>query len=263
MVNAKKKKVIDIYPPENKQFNVQVAKEESVFIKVQSTQKLPEEKTRMVEEEPEAISTTEEQLLEELTSYESPLSKELPLRTKIPLKTKILGIIIPLLTIGLFYYLGFIALAKVDINLTAKKLNLSLDSLPVVIDKNITESNYSQRVIPGNLFVFTESDEQEFKSTGQGKDESKAKGVITIINNYSTSPQILVATTRFETSDGKIFRLDSRIVIPGATTKDGVLQPASIDVNVTADQPGPDYNIPACTEPCKFTIPGFKGTDKF
>ncbi|MCX6811088.1 MAG: hypothetical protein NT039_00075, partial [Candidatus Berkelbacteria bacterium] len=85
---------------------------------------------------------------------------------------------------------------------------------------------------------------------------------ITIINNFSSAPQILIATTRFETPDGKIFHLDSRIVIPGATMKNGKLEPSSIDVNVTADKPGPEYNIPACNNNCKFTIPAWKEIPK-
>ena len=258
----KKKKVIDIYPPhtleKTKPSLIVGKKEESVLIKIE-----PKLKKRMVEEEPERIRSEEDKIIAELSSYESPLAKELPRLAKLSLKTKLLSIIIPIICIGLFYYLGFAVLTKAEIDITAKKLNLSLDNFEVLIDKNVSESNYSQKVIPGNLFVFPESYEQEFQSTGQGKDEVRAKGVITIINNYSSSPQILVATTRFETSDGKIFRLDSRVVIPGASSKDGKLQPSSIDVNVTADKPGPDYNISACTDSCKFTIPGFKGTDKF
>lgn len=104
---------------------------------------------------------------------------------------------------------------------------------------------------------------RNLKSTARAKTKLEPRGLLPSLIIILPSPQILVATTRFETSDGKIVCLDSRVVVPGATTKDGQLQPSSIDVNVTADQPGPDYNIPACTDPCKFTIPGFKGTDKF
>jgi len=162
-----------------------------------------------------------------------------------------------------FYYLGFVLLAKAEINITTKKMEMPFSGT-VLIDRNVFTTNFSEAVIPGNLFVFKADETQEFSSTGQGKDERKAKGIITIYNNYSTAPQILVATTRFETPDHKIFRLDSRIVIPGASTKNGKLMPSTINVKVTADKPGTDCNIEACNLPdCKFTIPGFEGTSKF
>jgi len=262
MQNAKKKKVIDIYPPhtlEKKEKKLKQEehvlyqeKEENIMIRIESTP-LP-----MVEEEPEKTSLEEEKIIKGPEIYEAPFQAgETRIKTK---RKKLFNIILPLVFLGLFYYLGFVVLTKAEVVINSKKLTLSIDSDGILIDKNITEANYSQKVIPGNLFIFSENDEKEFKSTGQGKDEQMAKGIITIINNFSSAPQILVANTRFETPDGKIFRLDSRIVIPGATMKNGKLEPSSIDVNVTAATSGPEYNIIACNDNCKFTIPGFKGT---
>ena len=69
-----------------------------------------------------------------------------------------------------------------------------------------------------------------------------AKGEVTIINNYSKS-QTLVERTRVETSDGKLYRLDKRIVVPSGER---------VTVAVTADKPGANFAI----EPTTFTIPG-------
>lgn len=271
MSDSPKKKVIDIYPPKSQKAVFQL-KEESVVIQIeplkksqeQSSKVLPPEKETLVEEEPENISAEEDKTLEELlAAVGEPAEKQLLLPRHFNLKSFLLHFILPVILIGSVYYLGFVAFTKADIAITAKKLTLSLPNIKVLVDKNITAVNTSQRVLPGTLFIFPKTVEQEFKSTGQGKDEEKAKGTITIINNFSTSPQILVANTRFETPDGKIFRLDSRTVVPGATLKDGQLQPASIEAKVTADQAGPDYNIPPCNTNCKFTIPGFEGTPKF
>lgn len=165
--------------------------------------------------------------------------------------------------LAVLYYLGFVVLPRADIEIISRKIEVPF-SKNIVVDSNISSIDINKAVIPGNLFVFNATETQEFKSTGLGKDETKAKGVITIYNNYSTSPQILVATTRFETPDHKIFRLDSRVVVPGATTENGKLVPSTIDVKVTADKPGPDYNIGPCQLPdCKFTIPGFQGMPEF
>lgn len=85
--------------------------------------------------------------------------------------------------------------------------------------------------------------------------KQKATGEITIFNNYSNTPQILIKNTRFQTSDGKIFRLDDSVTVPG---KNGNT-PGSIVAKVSADTYGPEYNIGATD----FTIPGFKGTARF
>jgi len=268
MRNVKKKKVVDIYPPHTLEKNSSTGgEEENIMIRIESIP-LPQEKprlsarqARLVKEEPERIGLEKEKTIEEPEVYEAPFKPgEMRIKTK---RKKLFSIILPFIFISLFYYLGFVVLTKAEVLIISKKLTFSLDNDQVLIDKNIAEANYSQKVIPGNLFIFPENDEKEFKSTGQGKDEQQAKGIITIINNFSSAPQILVATTRFEAPDGKIFRLDSRIVIPGAAMKDGKLEPSSIDVNVTAATSGPEYNIIACNDNCKFTIPGFKGTPKF
>ncbi|MFZ3032328.1 MAG: hypothetical protein WA082_04830 [Candidatus Moraniibacteriota bacterium] len=102
--------------------------------------------------------------------------------------------------------------------------------------------------------------EQEVTLTVQATGTSlgtaqKARGTILISNTFSAEPQSLVATTRFESGDGKVFRLTEGVTVPGMTggtagTKEAV---------VVADQTGVEYNIAATT----FTIPGFKGSPKY
>ena len=70
----------------------------------------------------------------------------------------------------------------------------------------------------------------------------KASGRLTIVNNRSTS-QSLVATTRFLSEGGVLFRLDSAVTVPGG---------GSVEARVTADQEGPAGDI----GPARFTIPG-------
>jgi len=94
------------------------------------------------------------------------------------------------------------------------------------------------------------------KSTASGK---KAHGSVVIYNEYSSSSQALVATTRLESSDGKIFRLVKNTVVPGTITVGGSLQPGAIEAEIIADQAGDEYNI----DSTRFTIPGFSGGQKF
>jgi len=248
----KKRKVKDIFLPHELNDHSSGSKQiktEEIPIRFISKAKI-ERKIEDTKSE-ENITITAPSLKEKWTKKEKTIGE----------KNKILlGVFFSLIA---FYYLGFVLLAKAEVNITTKKIEMPFSGT-ILVDRNVFTTNFSQAVIPGNLFVFKADETQEFSSTGQGKDEKKAKGIITIYNNYSTSPQILVAITRFETPDHKIFRLDSRIVVPGASTKNGELIPSSIDVKVTADEAGPNYNIDACNLPdCKFTIPGFEGTSKF
>lgn len=97
-------------------------------------------------------------------------------------------------------------------------------------------------------------------ATGQdAANNAKASGVITIMNAYSEAAQPLVATTRFELPDGRLYRLAESITVPGTRTDSGKTVPGKIDARVVADSTGDRYNITSGT----FTIPGFKGSPKF
>ncbi len=87
------------------------------------------------------------------------------------------------------------------------------------------------------------------------KVEAKASGRIVIYNNYSTEPQRLIKNTRFESSQGKIYRINQSVTVPGKTAD----KPGSVEVTVYADSFGSEYN----SAPTDFTIPGFKGAPQY
>jgi len=92
-------------------------------------------------------------------------------------------------------------------------------------------------------------------ASGETQVSKKASGTIVVYNNASTQAQKLIKNTRFEASDGHIYRIDKDISIPG---KSGTT-PGSIEVTVYADQPGAEYNI-GLTD---FTVPGLKGDPRY
>jgi len=99
-----------------------------------------------------------------------------------------------------------------------------------------------------------------FEVKGMGESSGKkARGTVVIYNEFSPEPQTLIATTRLETTDGKIFRLIKNVVVPGYSNIGGQLKPGVIQAEITADNAGDEYNIDAT----KFTIPGFAGGPKF
>ena len=98
-------------------------------------------------------------------------------------------------------------------------------------------------------------------ASGVAKVSRQASGVITIYNTYSTATQRLIANTRFEAGDGKIYRVRESVTVPGSTNNaDGTLKAGSITAIVYADSPGADYNRSDST---RFTIPGFKGDPRY
>lgn len=151
----------------------------------------------------------------------------------------------------------FLARAHVAVNL---KLSPYEAEVPVTASKAVASLDASKNVIPGELFKDERNVTQLFPASGEANVSQKASGRITIYNSYSSENQALVATTRFETPDGKIFRLDEQVVVPGAEVKDGKIIPSSIKVSVSADKAGEDYNVGPVA---KLTIPGFKGSPKF
>lgn len=140
----------------------------------------------------------------------------------------------------LFFFRG----ASVDIVLKTETIPVDLTTTSTV--EASASSTLSYKVLP-----IQKEGSKEVAATGPAvKVEKKASGTIIIYNNYSAEAQQLIATTRFETSEGLVYRIDKAVTIPGNGSAEAV---------VTADQPGEKYNA----EKKDFTIPGFKGTPKY
>ena len=148
-------------------------------------------------------------------------------------------------------FVGANALPRADIKITLKTADWQWGG-SVGLNPNIAEPDGTNIQIPVANFSQTKNGTFSWPATGGIRHvENKATGQITIYDNYSNADQVLVAGTRFETPDGKIFRLQNRITVPGMS---------SITASVTADQPGNAYNIGQVQ---KFTVPGFSGSAKF
>lgn len=110
------------------------------------------------------------------------------------------------------------------------------------------------------LLTLEETGGRTVTATGSEATEERATGEIIIFNAHSKDPQRLIKNTRFEAKDGKIFKIQDSIIIPGYTTAaTGEKVPGSITTKVFADVAGETYNI----EPGHFTIPGLKGSAQF
>ncbi len=158
--------------------------------------------------------------------------------------------------------IGYLFLPKTDIKIFTKAKTQSVDAEEINGLADSASVDAEAKSIPSRIVSGADELSGNFSATG-GKSVSsrKARGTITIYNEYSGSPQPLVATTRFLSENGKIFRLVKSAVVPGTTNIGGEMKPGAIEADVIADEAGEDYNI----EPATFTIPGFQGsgTEKY
>ncbi len=155
--------------------------------------------------------------------------------------------------LGVFLYL-FLPKAKVTVFLKTESQSVDAEIRGDVKNTSIDVINKS---IPAKTVSFTDEITKNFSATGEKSATGrKAHGTITIYNEYSAAPQQLVATTRFLSTDGKLFRLVSGITIPGITKTGTEVKPGAVEAEVIADEAGESFNI----ESTSFTIPGFQGS---
>ncbi len=153
----------------------------------------------------------------------------------------------------------YLILPNANINLSLKEAPVKA-TISVAVSKNLNSPDFVNGIIPGQYFLLTKSGSKTIETSGENNTlPLKTGGVIYIYNAYSATSQKLVAQTRFETKDGKIFKIQKSIIVPGAKISDGKLTPSSIKADVVSDSTGDEYQI----EPSYFTIPGFKGTPKY
>ena len=168
-----------------------------------------------------------------------------------------------IVVLGAFFYGGTLifgrAQVKINFSQTPWNYQANVTADKAVATTTVTSGTTMMLVVPGQVFTNQKNITKLFPATGQSQNiASKAQGTITIYNDYSSSPQDLVATTRFATPDGKIFRLATDVTVPGAQVgAGGALTPSSIDAPIVADQGGTSYNVGPVA---KLTIPGFQKT---
>lgn len=131
---------------------------------------------------------------------------------------------------------------------------------PKSVDLTLSENLSASKEGGANLLAFDlmsiSGEETRVVGGGEEKEVSKeAKGVVIIYNAFSSASQALDINTRLEGSNGKIYKTDERIVVPGM--KNSI--PGSVEVGIHGSSGGSEYN----SEPLDFKIFGFKGTSKY
>ncbi len=153
-----------------------------------------------------------------------------------------------------------VLLSVVAIALSGATVTVTLKSVPVEISSlegtAITATTTVGVYLPYTPLIVEAVETATLEPEGSKRVERKASGTIIIYNNFSSATQRLIKNTRFETPDGKIYRIQESIVVPGQTTSGVKKLPGSIEAVVYADQAGESYNIGLSD----FTVPGFKSS---
>lgn len=150
--------------------------------------------------------------------------------------------------------------SRLTLTLKPKVENLLLKDIIISLDASASKIAAAQKTIPVEKMEFPKKVSREFKATGKKFIEERARGRVKIFNSFSSAPQKLVASTRFLTDSGALFRLTATVTIPGAEVSDGKIIPRFAEADLEADQAGEDANM---NGQVTMKMPGFKGTPKY
>jgi len=148
-------------------------------------------------------------------------------------------------------------LPKAQVTIVPKKESQSF-TVDIKVDKDAADASVENGIVPGEFLIDESTVSGEFKATGSESASDRARGTITIYNEFSAQPQTFIPS-RFQAENGLIFRTQQNVTVPGATIKNGaVVTPGTVQAVVVADGAGSQYAI----GPSKFTMPALAGTDR-
>ena len=127
----------------------------------------------------------------------------------------------------------------------------------LVLNENLSASLDSDtEILPFDLVIISGEEDKAVQTTLKKDISQRAEGVVVIYNTFSSASQMLSIDTRLEGSNGKIYKTQTKTIVPGETTKG---EPGSVEVKIYANETGEEYN----SIPLDFKIFGFKGTPKY
>ncbi len=160
---------------------------------------------------------------------------------RFPVGTAIVALVVVAASAGALY-----AFSKAKVTITPMQK-------PVTVAGDFTATS-GTGLLPFQLIFVDKTASTEVKSEGTVNVQQASQGSI-VISNTQGIVQKLIKNTRFESADGRIFRIHDSIAIPAG--KDGA--PGTLTVTVYADASGESFNIPATT----FKLPGLKGSKAY
>lgn len=148
--------------------------------------------------------------------------------------------------VALTFLIITVILLGLIIFMSSKRATIEITTKESPIDVTLGMTFGEGADVPAVVTTTVLTLQDTFEPTGDKEVEGQATGIITITNDSAT-PQPLVATTRFLSAEGILFRLFDGVTVPAN---------GSIEAEVYADQDGATGDI----GPSTFTIPGLNAT---
>jgi hypothetical protein len=155
--------------------------------------------------------------------------------------------------VGIIYW-GGIYFHKADIIVTSKHQPINYSNKQFSILK---ESNGETDDIM--IMIYPDKKIKKMTLTEPQDVSIKAQGSITLYNEFSATAQKIVAGTFIADNDGKTYKTDNTITIPGYKMDNKKVIPGQIVLNLSAFLAGDAYN----GSPTDFYVTSFKGTSKY
>ncbi len=152
-----------------------------------------------------------------------------------------LFVVATVILLGVILYFS-LAQAKIYLKIKTQPAKINFTTQ---VKENVKNNDYLKtNILGGRILELVVEKTRKFNVVGKQSSADKYGGMMTIYNK-KPEHQVLVKRTRFESPNGKIFRIQKRIDIPAGK---------SIEAYVVADGVGEEYK----ELPAKFTLPGFK-----
>ncbi len=147
--------------------------------------------------------------------------------------------------LGLFFFVG----SKAKVVIYPNTEEISTDA-SITVETSRASTDFENLVLRGVIFSDSRKVSESYPSTGTSSKTKKATGTIRVYNKIDPpKDQALVKNTRFlSVPGGLIYRANEAFTIPAN---------GYIDIEVTADEPGTEYNLDSAT----FSVPGLSKTE--
>jgi len=140
--------------------------------------------------------------------------------------------------------------SSAKVTITPKTKDFKLEELLSAVRGSVEGPELSYEIVS-----MEGSESTNITATTQKEMKTPARGQVLIYNKYGASPQKLSIDTRLEGSNGKIYKTEKEVVVPGMTGD----TPGFIKVGIYGYEPGEAYN----SGPLDFKVFGFRGTGKY
>ena len=238
-------------------------KEEVVFRPKQIVKESNKEEIKNGEAKPACTKSSgkvkEESMIEEYIQSKSSSRQRLERTPQVKRKKTIIHkpvlILLVIFIFGGGIYWGGNTFQKADITLTSKHEFISYKDKQFIASKDVNIN-----AVDFDIMITSDKKYKNITLTEPTDVSIKAKGSITLYNEFGITPQKLLSGTFIADNEGKAYKTDSIVTIPGYKVDNNKkIIPGQAAVNITAFLPGDSYN----GEPTDFYINSFKNTPKY